>query len=435
MKMIKPKVEQRQTLKAFLDDPNLDDELTDIIESVYHFMFSVGDWYLSMQKDTNPIPPDASIMDLVTRLPFTIYNEDSRYMKIAADKHGNLGNGEWFCPQDKTHPERAFPNANGVCPDHPGSELKETAYLYLDGTVKARFAKDEICHGKPSAWRPSLYSYSPLITCLLIIYSLKAMNLNNFDIYDEGKLGNILCLPLKQEDANNIAQAIERQRNIPKWDSNKGRWVIKKLRTLILGTGTDGKAATNVPAMPESEKMQSLEWWKLWKTVVCASFGVQDIYAGSVEQGTTGQNPRMKVDVNNDTIEYWGSKFEDPFNNVVVMQGLGVTDWILKFNPVEEKDEMQDVAILQAKLNAIQTAIGLGFDAELTDEGEVKISGEPMSLEEKNQMQMERFSKMNPQGAPGQKDSAFGAKDAFKKEEVFPKEKGKKWIVEEVKQN
>lgn len=421
---VKPKVQQRQTLKAFLDDPNLDDEMQDIVESAYHYMFSVGDWYLSMQRG-----------DQKQFKPFTVYNEDSRFMKVAADTHGGLGNNQWFCPLDKTHPERVFHSKDAVCPEHPDAELKETAYLYVDGTLKARFAKDEVCHGKPSAWLPSLYSYSPLITCLLIIYSIKAMNLNNFDIYDEGKLGNILCLPLKQEEATKIAEAIEQQRNIPKWDSNKGRWVIKKLRTLILGTGVDGKSATNVPAMPESEKMQSLEWWKLWKTVVCASFGVQDIYAGAVAEGTTGQNPRMKVDVNNDAVEYWGSKFEGPFNNVVVAQGLGVTDWILKFNPVEEKDEMQDITILSTKLDVMKKAVELGLQVEFTDEGEVKVAaGEPLSLDEKQTKQLERFQKMNPQQQP-QGNAPFGDKQPFKQEQVFSKEKAKeKWIVTKVNQ-
>lgn len=421
VKTIKPEVAQRQRLKAFLDDPNVDDEMPDIIESAYHYIFSVGDWYLSMQKG-----------DLLKSSAFTIYNEDSRYMKVAADSHGNLGNGEWFCPLDKTHPERYFPNENGVCPEHPGSELKETAYIYVDGNLRARFAKDEILHGKPSAWRPSLYSYSPLITSLIIIRTMKAMNINNLEMYDQGKLGNILCLPMKQEDANNIAQDIVKQANVPKWDNNLGRWTFKRLKTFFLGVGTDGKAAVNVPAMPNSEEMQSLEWWKLWKTVVCAIYGVQDIYAGALEQGTTGQNPRMKVDVNNNTLEYWGSKFEDPFNNVVVMQGLGVTDWILKFNPMEEKDEMQDVTILSAKADAIQKFRDLGFDVEFTDEGEVKVTpGKAQSLEEKQQValeQMQQKQEMNP---------AFGGEKPFKKEEVFTTEKGQrvKYIVEKVTKN
>lgn len=419
---MKPEISQRQKLKAFLEDPNKEDELTDIIESAYHYIFSVGDWYLSMQKG-----------NFSKFTPFTIYNEDSRYIKVATDKHGNLGNKQYFCPLDKDHPERVFSSPEGVCPDHPDQALKETAYMYVDGDLRARFAADEILHGKPSAWLPSKYSYSPLITCLLIVYSMRAMNFNNFDIYDDGKLGNILCLPVEQDKANDLAQAVEKQRNIPKWDNNKSRWVMKRLKTLFIGVGKDGKAAVNVPAMPDSEKMQSLDWWKLWKTVVCAVYGVQDIYAGNSEPGTTGQNPRMKVDVNNNTLEFWGSKFEDPFNNVVVSQGLGVSDWILKFNPVEEKDEMQDVTILSSKLDVIQKAIGLGMKAELTDEGEVKVSGQPLTLEEKNQMQLEKMQASAQQNPQAEKP-AFKGEAPFKQEEVFATEKAikQKWIVEKV---
>jgi hypothetical protein len=71
-----------------------------------------------------------------------------------------------------------------------------------------------------------------------------------------------------------------------------------------------------------------------------------------------------------------------------------------------------------------------------------------MSLEEKNQMQMERFQKQQEafgggvgggQGGkePGAKpDEAFEAKNPFKKENVFNTEKGKaeSWIVTKVEE-
>jgi hypothetical protein len=423
---LKPQVEQRQRLKAFLDQPNPDDEMSDIIGSAFRDMLSTDDWYISMQQAANGSP-------------FTIYNEDSSFMRVCADKYGRLGNKELFCVEDREFPERTVPKGK-TCPDHPDAELKETAYLYIEDSIKGRFSRDEILHSKAHPWRPSLYGVSLAISCLRTLMTIAAMDQFNFDNYSEGKLGNILCFEgLSPEEATNLAQEVEKQKNMPKLDVNTGRYVIKKLRTLFLGTGGKG-GTTNVPAMPESEKMQSLEWFKLWKQIVCSIYGVQDVYAGGSEAGSTGQNPRMKVDVNNNTVEFWQQQFEEPFNNVVVA-ALGVTDWVFKFNPLEEKDEMQDITILQGKLTAIQTAISLGMNAELTDEGEVKLSGTPLSLQEKQQMAMEQMQKqaeLQPKqdegdGKDKQGNPAFEGKKPFKKEEVFPAEKAsEEWIVKKV---
>jgi hypothetical protein len=77
------------------------------------------------------------------------------------------------------------------------------------------------------------------------------------------------------------------------------------------------------------------------------------------------------------------------------------------------------------------------MDAKLTDEGEVRISGEPMTLEEKNKMQMQKFQQQNSQNPnqgqqQGNQNPAFEGNKPFKKENIFPNEKGKSWIVTEV---
>jgi hypothetical protein len=283
-------------------------------------------------------------------------------------------------------------------------------------------------HGKLDPNLPSVYGLSREISILTTLKTLDAMDGFNFDNYSEGKLGNILVFEgLNQEDVNNLAQKAKDRQNKPERNPNTGQWFIKKLKTLFLGSGGKG-GVTNVPAMPESEKMQSLDWWKLWRETVCSAYGVQDVAAGALQEGTTGQNPRMKIDINNNTTEDYQHAWTDPFNNVVVMQALGVTDWVYEFNPVEEKDEAQDTAILQAKLTAIQTAISLGFDAELTDEQEVKISGKPLSNEEKFQRQKEMIQGQKPE------DKSFEGKQPFKKENVFANEKakGETWLVKKI---
>jgi len=406
---VKPSLDQKALLEAFIEDPNQTDEIGDIQKSCYRYMLRLSDWYISIQK-----------ANLERLTPITIYVEDSSKIRICGDKHGNLGNGEFFCSNCVgKHPEISYP-PNGKCTFCGNTNLKETCYIYLDGTIKARWAKDEMLHGKLDPNLPSLYGWSREIRILTTLSTLQAMDDYNFDNYSEGKLGNILVFEgLSQTDANDLAEKAKLQKNKPELNSRTGRWFVKKLKTLFLGSGGKG-AVTNVPAMPESEKMQSLDWWKLWRETVHAAYGVQDVAAGEVQQGTTGQNPRMKLDINNNTTEMYQHAWADPFNNILVKEALGVTDWIYEFNPVEEKDEAQDQAILQAKLTNIEKAIALGMKAELTDEEEVKISGEPMTLEEKNQMQIDKFKQQQQANPP------FEGSQPFKKENVFANEKGER---------
>jgi hypothetical protein len=277
--------------------------------------------------------------------------------------------------------------------------------------------------------------------------SITAMDNFNYDNYSTGKLAQILVfMGLSQGEADELAAAVKRktdgetQLNLMQQLGVNDKAIQAKaaeLRTLYLA-GKEGVEAINT--MQDSEKMQSLEWWKLWREIVNALYGVQDIAAGALQQGTTGQNPGKKMDINNNTTEFYQRKLEAPWN--WVFSQMGAADWCYKCRPVEEKDEAQDQAILTSKLNNIKLAIELGMEAELTDEQEVKLSGKPLTLKEKQEQamqQMKEQAKLQPQTGEQGKDTAFEGKQPFKKENVFTNEKGRKvksqYIVTELKQN
>lgn len=405
---VEPDLFQKQVLEAFIEDPNPDDEMKDIIESYLRYALSVDDWYISIQY-----------ADAIT--PLTIYVEDSVYMRVKADEYGRIGNHEYFCPKCvREHPEQVLRKVNEKverCKLHPDIEPKETAYVYLkDNTVAGRFAKEEILHGKIDPWLPGLYGNSKLISCLRIALSITAMDTFNFDNYSTGKLAQILVFKgLSPEEGGDLAQAVKKQKDEAELDPRLQQ-LTQKLRTLYLGSkeGVDA-----IDTMPDAEKMQSIDWWKLWREIVCSIYGVTPIFVGIVESGKTGANPRMQIDVNNNVTEFYQRSFEESFNNVIVPK-LGVTDWGLEFNPVEEKDEMQDIAVLAAKVDLVIKAVNAGMDAELTDEGEVHVSGKP-----------ERKIPFIPEPSE-EEHKPFGPPEPFKQEKIMSQEKGKTWLVKEI---
>jgi hypothetical protein len=227
-----PDINQKRRAEVFFDQPNETSETEDIIKSILRYSLAVDDWYLSISQH-----------------PLTIYVEDSRYMRVVADKLGRLGNGEYFCPtclsdaQGLEDPlmvqsacEKVYPLGDS-CPDHPGEDLVETCYIYQDGTsVKARFGRDEIIHKFQDAWLPDLYGHSKVVAVLRQVRSVTAMDKWNFDTYTTGKLGQIIAFKdMDQDEVNAIADDIEEGIKHFEDDADTGA-VARKLRTLYLST-------------------------------------------------------------------------------------------------------------------------------------------------------------------------------------------------------
>jgi len=409
---IYPSQDQKKLLQAFVDQPNPDDGFKKICESLLRYMLSTNDYWLSVQKAESK-----------SLAPFTVFVEDAIYMRVVSSTYGRIGNGEYFCPVcTKANPTASFPRGQR-CPHHPAVEPLETAYVYAEGdAVKARFAKAELFHDMVSPWLPGFYGNPHILSILRTVLSITALDKKNLDEYNTGWVKQILVASGMSQDAANKMVADAMKQDMYKVEVNPltGEKVVKD-KALVLGVGAGDLKA--IQGMPDTEKMKSLDWWKLWKTVCCSVYGVQDVFTGTVEAGTTGQNPRMKVDVNNNTTEFYLHKLEDMFNTFVLPK-LGVFDWKLEGDVVEEKDDMQDITVLNAKLDAVKKAVDLGLEAELTDEGDVKISGVPLSLEDKQAMQLERLEKQaqaNPNPAPQE-----GNAGAFRKEAPFSTEKAGK---------
>jgi hypothetical protein len=236
----------------------------------------------------------------------------------------------------------------------------------------------------------------------------------NLDIYTTGKIAQIIGLPLTQEQVNGLVAEAKKQRDKMEEDPNT-ELITNKLRTLFIGYGKEGAGGMQkIDSMPPAEKMQSLDWWKLWREVISSVYGVTPIFVGVVESGKTGNNPRMEVDVQNDTTEMYQQIIEVPFNTFIVPK-LGVSDWIGVFPELEGKDEMQAITVLQAKVRTVIEASNAGLKAEITDDGEVRISGAPTPPEE----QSAERALARPAAPPS------GGKHPFKVQEVFsPETKG-----------
>jgi DNA-directed RNA polymerase subunit RPC12/RpoP len=404
-----PNPQEKKRLEAFLKDPNRDDEFVDIVKSVLRDSLAVDDWYLSMIE--------------VAANQWAIYVEDAAEMFICATKQGRLGNGVWFCPKCwKAEQQEKTYNNPGQC-EYCGGKLLETSYVQKQGgSIKARFGRDEIIHTNSDTWLPKLYGNSKVVSILTELRTALAMSNFNFDTYSKGVLDKLVVLKgEEQSKAAELAQSAKEQREKVQIDPYTGRIGRQSSGSLWIGSR---QGADVIDVMPDPEKMQSLDWMEFWFVkIVGGIYGVQPIMMNAPVRGPGGYFQRMQIVVQNDTTLEYQTQIEDALNENLLPK-LEIHDWQFKFNEVEARDEMEDAQIYQVKIAAGTAAVNAGLSAELTDEGQLKISGTFAKPEFPSGATHVVTELPKPPAPPTPKTP-----QPFSQEKI---KKGKSWIVTEV---
>lgn len=362
-----PDESEGKRLKALLKDPNRQDEMRQIRESYLRDCLSTGNGYLHKSQLVGSI--------------FELWNEPSPHMFIATDNFGMLGNDIYFCPKCfGSTPEysEGWPEATArdefkwMCP-FCGSKLEETAYIYKRGQYLTRYTKNEVIHFNSDPRLPNPYGWSKVIALLLQLRSGTAMDKFNYDNYSLIRMAKIIVYEkTTQEQANKVANAVLSQEQELNAKAKKSGIWRKIQRTLHLGS----KGGVSVhDAMPDPQKMQSLEWYDYWLVrVIAPQYGVQPIIINKSGSGDQGFS-RMEIVVNDNTTELWLTMETDTFNEELIPD-LGIHDWSFGYEPIHPTSK-RDVALLMSdELSVLEQAAKLGIIARKDDEGNLTWSGE-----------------------------------------------------------
>jgi len=426
-KVREPDPLQKPVLEAFLKNPNRDDEWIDILVSLLRFNLAVDDWYLFV-SDT------PSVVDLtpygygekLETSALQVYVEDSRYIRVCANRYGRIGNEEFFCPKcydsekaDTYYDLDYLRKHNGKCPRCKG-ELVETAYIWREvqaTQIKGRFSRTEIIHGNLDCQLPHLYGLPKTVACLRPLSVLRHMVRFNLENYAAGKVAKMVFITgMRQEEVNSmILDAKQQAENKIERSLITGQRGPPKLHTLVVGIDDSKATVTTVDAMPEPDKMQSLEWYKQHVEDVCGIFGVTPKFEGIAEAGKQGV--RMVVDVDNAVAEMYQKGITDVLDEQLWPR-LGVTDWVWRFNPVEPRDELLDARIKQLNVDTAIKAARANMNVEVEETGELKVSGVPSG-------EIPQFGEQQQEGMevkmPGESPSGV--------ESPWDRKKEESWIV------
>ena len=304
-------------------------------------------------------------------IPKEYYIEDTRYIRPVCDDRGTLGDpNQLFCLSDY-QPDDYYAPPQTHCPKC-GRLLEKTAYVQrIGGAVKARFAWWEIIHDSSDRVPPNMWGESRIVSLWKQIVSMGAMDDFNLEAYTEGKLGSIINFPAHdQREVNEIMTDFETESLRKRvYDPVLRRFrTSKKIRTIMLAS-KEPIRVTKV--MEDFQKMQSLEYYGMWREAINFVYGIMPLFGGIVESGKSGTNPQAQITVQDRGLLDYQNRKADLINRL--FRKFGITDVKFVFNGLALRDKLYNANIGQIVANTALTWDKAEFPTRLNAQGKLEV--------------------------------------------------------------
>ena len=121
--------------------------------------------------------------------------------------------------------------------------------------------------------------------------------------------------------------------------------------------------------MKSPEEMQFIEMRNEFVAKIGAVYGVMPLFQGDLSQSGGLNNEGLQITVTNRAVEDGQGVFNDGYYTWLLEQ-LEITDYTLTLEPSEEKDEMADQQLMQAKIQNATLMQGMGYEVTLNEDQE-----------------------------------------------------------------
>jgi len=351
-----PDPKQKKVFTKFIDNPNPEVDLYELIRSYLKWVLSIDDGYISVSY----IGRNKAGKMIVSKKPLGLFVEDGLHIQKIEQGDDKYG---YFCPicNLEDH-EDSFSEEMGICKHH-NIPLWETAYVLVQGsTIARRYSKKEIIEGHFNRLLPDKYGTPILFSCWDQVKTGKQIDLFNLGTFEEGKLGKIFAF------SNTTQAEVEAIGGRVKELQEAARKLKKKITNMWLASPGDLEIKD---VLEDPSKLEALEWHKYYRDIVYSCHGVMPVFAGSVESGKAGNNPGLQIEVQHDTTKAWMKVFTEPVNTVLTPQ-LSITDWYLDFEEVEIADDREDAEIEKIRAETVAIYQAAGYEVEFNDDGSLK---------------------------------------------------------------
>ena len=347
-----PSEDQKNLLERLLSDPtNGESDVTgeEFCKAVIRQLEVFDDAWISIVYDYVKDEGGQVLGKQVSQL----WVEDSKHMRFNTDRYGKFQTENRFCPTCRNL-------ANGTACSECGTKLELIAYTFEDAEGDIPFARDEIIHFNKYSSTARLYGESPIIGLSKKIETALAIEAYQNKLFRlERPPKGFLDIPNLDETALNrlgeyIAEETRRNPNfVP-----------------IISSGEGQSGAKFVTIMPNQAETAMIPYMDKINQDINASYGIMPLAVGDVS-GVGGLNAEgEQLSMMDRTIsETQQILAEGLFAPLIDL--LKITDWIVAFNDIDERNEQQYLANLQTKANVIASFQAVGITVDLDEEGEL----------------------------------------------------------------
>ena len=286
-----------------------------------------------------------------------LWIEDTKKMRYNTDRYGRFQDVDRFCPLCRNGVGGSKHCDNSGCND---AETALIAYTFQDEEGDIYFARDEVLHFNKYSSYARLYGNPPILALAKKIETALAVEAYQNKVYMlERPPKGFLDIPGHNEDSltrlgEYIAEETARNPNfIP-----------------IISSGEGKSGANFVTVMPDQTEMGMLPYLEKINNDVNSSYGVMPLAMGDTA-GIGGLNAEgEQITMMDRTIMETQAVIEEGFFKPL-LKLMGVTDWEVKFNEINEDNEQMELSNLTQKIEIIRGFQELGITIDMDENGEL----------------------------------------------------------------
>ena len=373
----KPDYNHRKMLKEIIGSPNRSNtKFRNMIKSQVYYNLALDEFYTSIAFA--PMYIEGLEGSAVAAVPREVYVENPAYIKPLMNERGIFNAEKYACPlcdpDNDTDGKQIVSDKPGLCPKC-NTLLKRVHYVQEIATkIKAYWGVDEIHYGSSNMVLPYPFGVPRAIAAWDVIESLRNFDRWFADVYEGGSVDQILNFPEHdQDEVDIIALSVKLQSEaLSKIDSiSGGPRTNKKPQTLMVSSN---KPIGVVKTMYDPAQMRSLEYYVMVIQGLCSMWGVQPIHVVMATGKDSGTNKAMlQVKVNDNTVKENQNELEDHWDGVFAV--FGITDYVIRFRDLQDKDELIDADVGHKKAMTVSTYRNAGIKANINEAGEIIFEG------------------------------------------------------------
>ena len=373
----KPDPNHRKMLKSLIGKPNRSNvKFRNMVKSQVYYNLALDEFYTSIAYA--PMYIEGQEGSAVAAIPREVYVENPAYIKPLMNERGIFNSQKYACPlcdQDT--------NADGTqtVSDKPGlcqkchTPLKRVHYIQEIATkTKAYWGEGEIFYGSANMVLPYPFGVPRAISAWDVIESLRNFDRWFADVYEGGQMEQILNFPEHdQDEVDIIALSVKLQSEaLNKIDAISGQArTSKKPQTLMVSSN---KAIGMIKTMYDPAEMRSLEYYTMVIQGLCSIWGVQPIHVVMATGKDSGTNKAMlQVKVHDNTVKENQDELEEHWDDVFAQ--FGITDYVIRFRDLQDKDELMDADVGHKKAMTVATYRNSGIKANINEAGKIVFDG------------------------------------------------------------